>query len=466
MADEKPPQPLDVEEFRAYAHRMVDFIADYYRDVASFPVRSNVQPGYLIKALPEGAPEKGESLTAILEDVRNLIIPGVTHWQSPNFFAYFPSNSSLAGFLGDMLSGAFNVVAFSWINSPAATELETHMLDWLGTLLDLPQGFLSKGSGGKGGGVIQGTASEAVLVAMLAARDKAIAELQAAEGLSHTEAIAKLVAYTSDQAHSSVQKACMVSGLNVKGNFRALRTDASTSWALDPEVLRTAIEADKAAGLVPFFLSITVGTTSSTAIDPIAELGAIAKEHHLWMHVDAAYAGPAGLCPELRAPFAGLDAADSFCMNAHKWMLTNFDCSCLWVKDSKPLVNALSLTPEYMRNTASEGSLVVDYKDWQVPLGRRFRSLKLWFVMRLHGAEGLRAYIRKHIGLGELFEQLVRSDDRFEIVTPRTFALICFRVKPPAGDPDNGKTLNATLIERVNSGGSLFFTHTVSGEVC
>ncbi|GAQ86385.1 aromatic aldehyde synthase [Klebsormidium nitens] len=451
-------QPLDPEEFRRHAHQMVDFVADYYKGIESFPVRSEVKPGYLRPLLPDVAPEQAESLDSILEDVRSHILPGVTHWQSPNFYAYFPSNSSTAGYLGEMLSGAINIVGFHWLASPAATELEMLMLDWVGRLLNLPEAFLH--TGGTGGGVIQGTASEAVLVALLAARQKWVAKLTQGGDISQSEALSKLVVYTSDQAHSCVQKACMVAGIEKK-NWRFLKTSFDTNFAIDPAVFEEAVKKDLEAGLVPAFLCATVGTTSSTAIDPLKALGTITQEHGMWMHVDAAYAGPACICPELRHHLDGVELVDSFCMNAHKWMLTNFDCSLLWVKDSKPLLDALSLQPEYLRNAASEASLVVDFKDWQLPLGRRFRSLKLWLVMRLYGANGIRAYLRKHIQLAAEFEELVRADERYEVLVPRTFALLCFRAKPPAGDPDNGRTLNATLLENVNKTGKLFFTHTV-----
>lgn len=457
-------RPLDVEEFRAHAHRMVDFIADYYSTIETYKVRSDVKPGYLRPLLPDHAPATGEPFEAILADVKAHVLPGVTHWQSPSFFAYYPANSSTAGFLGEMLSGALNVVGFSWVSSPAATELETIALDWLAQLLALPPAFHSVRSGGKGGGVIQGTASESVLVAMLAARGRALRAMGAGRegGPTTAEACNRLAVYTSDQGHSSVQKACMVAGVDA---VRVLPTDGSTAWALDPAVLARAVEEDKAKGFVPFFIFATVGTTSTCAIDPLKALGAIAQEHAMWLHVDAAYAGSACVCPELRHYLDGVEGADSFNMNAHKWMLTNWDCSCLFLKESKHLVDALSISPEYLRNKATEAGLVVDYKDWQIPLGRRFRSLKLWFIMRMHGSEGLQAYYRSHIAMAARFEELVCADDRFELVVPRTLSLVCFRVRPPQGDPDNGRGLNATLLENLNVEGRLFFTHTVMSGV-
>lgn len=445
-------RPFDAEEFRENAHKMVDFIADYYRDIEKFPVRSQVQPGYLQTLLPDNAPEYPETLESVLTDIRSKIIPGITHWQSPNFFAFYPSNSSTAGLLGEMLSGGFNVIGFSWITSPAATELEAIVLDWLGKLINLPEAFLLSG---KGGGVIQGTASEAILVALLAARDKALKVI----GMGSLE---RLVVYGSDQTHSALQKACMIAGIQ-KTNFRVLPTNSSTNYALSPDVLEKAISDDLSAGFCPFFLCATVGTTSSTAVDSLMELGKISQDHGMWLHVDAAYAGSACICPEYRHYLDGVELADSFNMNAHKWLLTNFDCSALWVKDSNALVGALSTNPEFLRNKASESKAVVDYKDWQIPLGRRFRSLKLWMVLRLYGVQNLRTYIRNHIDLAKYFEELVRGDAKFEITAPRIFALVCFRLLPPPADPDNdnGYTLNSRLLDAVNNSGRIYLSHTV-----
>ncbi|KAG0553831.1 hypothetical protein M758_12G044200 [Ceratodon purpureus] len=452
-------EPFDAEEFRKHAHRMVDFIADYHRDIETFPVRSQVEPGYLKKLLPESAPDEPEALEDILNDVQSKIVPGITHWQSPNFFGYYPSNDSTAGFLGDMLSGGFGIVGFSWIASPAATELEMIVLDWLGKLLQLPNEFLSSG---KGGGVIQGTASEAVLVVMLAARKRAVEKLTKDQGISEFEALGKLVAYTSDQAHSCVNKASQIAGISLE-NLRLIPTDASTNYSISPEILAKTVAADVRGGLVPFFLCGVVGSTSSAAVDPLSELGDICKEYGMWFHVDAAYAGNACICPEYRPHLNGVEKADSLNMNPHKWLLTNFDCSTLWVKDPTLLVAALSTNPVFLRNKQSDNNLVVDYKDWQIPLGRRFRSLKLWMVMRMYGSTGLRAYIRNHCNIAKHFEELLRTDSRFEIMAPRSFSLICFRLRPRANDPDKGYSLNAKLVEALNSDGNILITHTVLG---
>ncbi|KAF4387019.1 hypothetical protein G4B88_024591 [Cannabis sativa] len=391
-------KPMDSEQLREYGHKMVDFIADYYKSIENFPVLSQVQPGYLHELIPDSAPIHPDSIQHVFDgeilhlDIQNKILPGVTHWQSPNFFAYYPANSSIAGFIGEMLSS------------------------------------------GQGGGVIQGTASEAVLVVLLAARDKFL-------GKFGKNALGKLVVYASDQTHSALQKACQIGGIHPE-NCRLLRTDSSTNYAISPAALSEAISTDVANGLIPFFLCATVGTTSSTAVDPLTDLAKITKSYGIWLHIDAAYAGSACICPEYRHYIDGVEEADSFNMNAHKWLLTNFDCSALWIK-------------------ASQANLVVDYKDWQIPLGRRFRSLKLWMVLRLYGLENLQSYIRNHINLAKHFEDLVVQDSRFEMVTPRIFSLVCFRVLPSSKDEGLANKLNHELLNAVNSSGKAFMSHTV-----
>ncbi|KAJ6833589.1 tyrosine decarboxylase 1 [Iris pallida] len=443
-------KPMDAEQLRENAHKMVDFIADYYKSIESFPVLSQVKPGYLRELLPDSAPNQPESLQDVLDDIRQKIIPGVTHWQSPNFFAYYPSNSSTAGFLGEMLSAAFNIVGFSWVTSPAATELEVIVLDWLAKILKLPNQFLSSG---RGGGVIQGTASEAVLVVLLAARDKFLRK-------HGKRSLENLVVYASDQTHSAMQKACQIAGIYPE-NLRVLKAGYSSNYALTPEVVSEAISNDFSAGLIPFFLCATVGTTSSAAVDPLFELGKICKANDMWLHIDAAYAGSACICPEYRHCIDGVEEADSFGMNAHKWFLTNFDCSVLWVKERSALIQSLSTNPEFLKNKASQENTVVDFKDWQIPLGRRFRSLKLWMVLRLYGLENLQSYIRNHIKLAQQFEELIGYDSRFEVVAPRTFSLVCFRLLPPPNHEDEGYKLNYSLLDAVNSSGELFLSHTV-----
>ena len=430
------------EEFRRHGHAVVDWIADYHARVESFPVLSKVKPGETRAALPVNPPVQGESFEALMKDVEKLILPGVTHWQSPNFFAYFPCNASGPGILGDLLSSGLGVQGMLWSTSPACTELETHVLDWLVGMLGLPEKFLSSNTGG---GVIQDTASSATLCALLAARERATNYASNEKGCP-----GRLVAYASTQTHSSLQKAAMISGVG-SSNLRLIEVDEN--FAMLPDALASQIEADRQAGLVPFFVCATLGTTSSNAMDPIAEIARIAQRQNLWLHVDAAMSGTAALCPEFRHLQNGVEQADSYCFNPHKWMFTNFDCNCFWVADRKALVRTLSILPEYLRNQATDSGAVIDYRDWHIQLGRRFRSLKLWFVIRHYGVEGLQHHIRQHVQLAQQFAAWVRDDEKFELPAPVPLNLVCFRHK--AGD-----TANQTIMDRLNRSGDLFLTHT------
>ncbi|CAL8468823.1 g8364 [Coccomyxa elongata] len=434
---------MGIEEFRKNAKDMVDWICDYYASNEELPVRSEVEPGYLRPRLPQTAPQHPENFNSIMQDVHAHIMPGITHWQSPNFFAYFPSNSSFPAMLGEMLSTALSTVGFCWIGSPATTELETIVMDWLGKLLCLPTSFLAfdeQGKRGLGGGVIQGSASESTLVSLLAARARALA------GRPMDDA-GRLVAYSSDQAHSSIKKACMVAGTPY---VRIIPASPEHDYAFDAVALEEAIREDLEAGLLPFYVTATIGTTSSCAVDPIAHIGRITQQYGLWLHVDAAYAGVTSMLPECRHHFEGLELVDSFITNGHKWLLTNFDCSCMWVRNAEPLKAALSLTPAYLRGKGND----LDYKDWQVPLGRRFRSLKLWFVLRSYGTENIKKFLRHHIDLGKLFVSLIQTDARLEIVAPPRWGLICFRLRGP------GNEATTELLERVNKSGKAFLVHT------
>ncbi len=441
MAEEKSFH-MSPEEFRRHGHAVVDWIADYQARVESFPVLSQVKPGEIRAALPAGPPAQGEPFDALMKDLERVILPGVTHWQSPNFFAYFPSNTSGPGILGDLLSSGLDVQGMLWSTSPACTELETHMLDWIVAMLGLPEKFLSSKTGG---GVIQDTASSAALCALLAGRERATNYATNKKGCDR-----RLVAYTSTQTHSSLEKAAMIVGLGVE-NLRVIPVDED--FAMRPDALAQQIEADKRAGLVPCFVCATVGTTSSNAMDPVGAIGEICRRNNLWLHVDAAMSGTAMLCPEFRHLQNGVELADSYNFNPHKWMFTNFDCSCFWVADRKALMKALSILPEYLRNQASESGAVIDYRDWQVPLGRRFRSLKLWFVIRHYGVEGLQYHIREHVRLAQQFAEWVRADDHFELSAPAPLNLICFRHK-------GGEEANQTIMDRLNRSGDLFLTHT------
>ncbi|GLC76482.1 hypothetical protein PLESTF_001786000 [Pleodorina starrii] len=436
--------PVSVEEFRRMGYRMVDMICDYYSSLPQQRVRPDVQPGFLRDQVPPSPPEQPDSFEQVLEDVHSKLMPGVVHWQSPSFFAYFPSNASFPAALADMWSSALSMIGFSWAASPVSTELEMAMMDWLAELCGLPPSFRCNGGAGPGGGVIQGTTSEAVVVALLAARARALRGRDPADKL-------KLVAYASDQAHSCFRKACMVVGVD---HVRSLPTREEDNWELRPEVLQAAISSDLAAGLLPCFFMATIGTTSSCAVDPVGPLAEVATSSGCWVHVDAAYAGSAALLPEQRAAhFRGLDRVDSYSFNPHKWLLTTFDCCALWVADSGPLKEALSLTPVFLRATGN----ALDYKDWQIPLGRRFRSLKLYFVLRMYGAEKLRSYLRHHIALAQVFAAAVASDPRFELAAPQRFGLVCFRLRCVP------REANEALLEAVNGGGRLFLIHTELG---
>ncbi len=378
------------EEFRRHGRAVVDWIADYYARIESLPVLSQARPGDLRAALPAAAPRQGEPFEAMLEDVDKLILPGITHWQSPGFFAYFPANSSGPSVLGELLAAGLGVQGMLWATSPACTELETHVLDWLVAMLGLPAKFKSDGPGG---GVIQDSASSAALCALLAARERATGGASNQRGCR-----GELVAYCSNQAHSSIEKAVKIAGIG-RDNLRLIEVDER--FALRPELLRQAIAQDRQTGRLPFFVAATLGTTSSNGIDPLAQIGAVCRAENLWLHVDAAMAGTAALCPELRAMHDGIEHADSYCFNPHKWMFTNFDCDCFYVADRAALIHALSVLPEYLKNKATESGAVFDYRDWQVPLGRRFRALKLWFVIRHYGVDGLRHHVRRHVELAQ-----------------------------------------------------------------
>ncbi|MFZ0201555.1 MAG: pyridoxal-dependent decarboxylase [Candidatus Sulfotelmatobacter sp.] len=430
------------DEFRRYGHAVVDWIADYQSRIESFPVLSQVKPGEVRASLPANPPMHGEPFEALLNDVEKLILPGVTHWQSPNFFAYFPCNASGPGILGDLLSSGLGVQGMLWSTSPACTELETHVLDWLVSMLGLPNKFLSSSSGG---GVIQDTASSAALCALLAARERATNYVSNKKGCD-----GRIVAYVSTQTHSSLQKAAMIAGIGVE-NLRSI--DVDENFAMRPAALARQVEADKRAGLVPCFVCATAGTTSSNAMDPIPEIARVAQHHNLWLHVDAAMSGTAALCPEFRDLQNGVELADSYNFNPHKWMFTNFDCNCFWVADRKALIQTLSILPEYLRNQATESGAVIDYRDWHIQLGRRFRSLKLWFVIRHYGVEGLQYHIRRHVDLAQQFASWVRSDQDFELAAPAPLNLVCFRHK--AGD-----AANQSIMDRLNRSGDLFLTHT------
>lgn len=430
------------DEFKRHGREVIDWIAEYlYGGVDQLPVASRVQPGDIRDSLPQAPPEVGEPFDAMLADVNEKILSGITHWQHPNWHAYFPANISGPSILGDLLSSGLGVQGMLWSTSPACTELETLVLDWMAQALGLPACFYS--TPGPGCGVLQDTASSSAVVAMIAARERAT-----------TGAAKQLTAYTSTQAHSSIAKAMRIAGLGETA-LRIIETDAV--FAMDPKALAEAIARDKAAGCEPFFICATLGTTSSLAIDPLDDIATIANDFGAWLHVDAAFAGAALVCPEHRSMLAGAEHADSIAFNPHKWLFTNFDCSCFWVRDRAAIIDALTIMPEYLRNAATESGAVIDYRDWQIPLGRRFRSLKLWFVMRHYGLEGFRGFIRHHIGLAEHFAERIENHPLLELSTPRSLSLVCFHHVA-------GNDATRAMLENANATGALYMTHTRLGD--
>ena len=427
------PNYMSPEEFRRAGYQAIDWVTEYHERIEDFPVLSEVAPGWVRSQLPPEPPEQGEDFSDVLADLDRIVVPGLTHWQAPGFFGYFPANISGPAALGDLVSSGLGVVGLLWLTSPAVAELEQHMLDWLVSALGLPEQY-------RGNGVIQNSASSSTLCAALAARERA----------GGIDALPNLVAYTSEQAHSSVVKGLRIIGIPAE-RVRAIAT--TPDFAMRADHLAYEIVNDKNDGLTPFFVAATVGTTSTTAIDPVAEVGWVANNFEAWMHVDAAYAGSAAVCPELRWLNDGLETADSYVFNPHKWLLTNFDCSALYLADPRHLINAMSITPEYLRNEASDSGEVVDYRDWEIPLGRRFRALKLWFVMRHYGLEGLRAHIRRHVAWAAELNDWVADDDRFELVAPTVVSLVCFR-------HTDGDDATQRVLDAVNQSGQAFLTHT------
>ena len=432
------------DEFRRHGHELIDWIADYIGSVEDRPVGSTAQPGDVRSQLPEHPPTEVESFDAVMADIDGVVVPGLTQWQHPGFFAYFPSNTSFPSILGELLSAGLGVQGMSWVTSPACTEVETLMLDWMQELLDLPERFRSTSTAG--GGVIQGTASEATLVAILSARWRATGGT-----INHDGETTRLVAYATSQAHSSIEKGLRIAGI---GTDRIRTVAHDDSFAMRPDALAEMVAADRAAGLVPFFVCSTHGTTSSMAFDPTPEIGEICSRQGLWLHVDAAMSGIATLAPEFRWLNEGLDAADSYCTNPHKWMGVNFDCNLYWTADRVALLGALSILPEYLRSDAAEAGAVIDYRDWQIPLGRRFRALKLWFAIRCDGVESFQTMIRRHVELTQDLAGWIADDDRFEIVAPHPLNLVCVSLR-------SGDRATDELIEAVNATGEALFTRTV-----
>ncbi len=425
---------IDLDEFRRVGYRAVDLVADYLESLPERAVQPPIVPGSVRAQLPGAAPEAPESWDAILADVESVLLPALSNWQSPGWFAYFPATSAPPAIIGELLSAGFAQQGMLWATSPACTELETQVMDWLAELCDLPGKFRSSGPGG---GVIQDSASSGSLVALIAARER-IRRRHADVPLE------RLVAYTSSQTHSSLVKDARIAGF---GHIREV--DVDDKFAMRPDSLALAMTEDRANGLVPTFVCATIGTTSSGAFDPVRAIATIAERERVWCHVDAAWAGAAGMLPEHRVLFDGLDLVDSYLWNPHKWLMVNFDCTAFWIADRRELVETLSIVPAYLRNAASANDDVIDYRDWQVPLGRRFRALKLWLTLRAFGAEALRTHVREHIELAAELDAWIANDPRFEIVAPRSLALVCFAHR-------GGDEATQRLVDALNATGRVY----------
>lgn len=433
---------MDTKEFRKYAHELVDWMSDYLEQVEKYPVRSPVKPGETKGQLPDFAPETPQPFEDIFKDFEEKIIPGMTHWQHPSFFAYFPASRSEPSILAEMLTATLGAQCMMWATSPAAAELEEQMMEWLKKILHLPPNWK---------GVIQDTASTATLCALLTAREVISGFKINESGFDNNN----YRIYCSDQAHSSVDKAVMMAGF---GRKNLVKIEVDENYAMKPNALQVAIEKDLKSGFRPAFIVGALGTTGSTAIDPIDKIGEIAQKFGIWYHIDAAYAGSALIIDEFREQFKSLELADSFVFNPHKWMFTNFDCTAYYVKNSEHLINTFSLTPEYLRTP--EENEVNNYKDWGIQLGRRFRALKLWFVIRTMGVDGIKEKIADHIKMGQWFAQQITAHSDFELLAPVPLNTVCFRYHPEAWTENELNVINERIMNELNESGQLFITHT------
>ena len=432
---------MDIDEFKKHGHRFVDWLAEYMDEIEKYPVHPAIEPGNIKAKLPARAPAKGEPMDDIFTDFENVILPGVTHWQHPKWFAYFPANNSPPSVLAEFLTAGIAAQCMVWKTSPAAEELEEVTLEWLREMIGLPEGMT---------GVIQDTASTATLVALITAREKVTDYKTNQEGFTKP-----LTVYCSEEAHSSVIKGAKIAGFG-KENIRLISADEN--FAMVPEELEKAILKDKEQGLIPTCVCATIGTTSSTGVDPLDKLGPICREHDVWLHVDAAFAGTAAILTEKRWIMDGCEYVDSFVFNPHKWMLTNFDCSAYYVKDPKHLQRSFDIHPEYLKTGVD--AQVNNYRDWGIQLGRRFRALKLWFVLRYYGVEGLQEMVREHIRLAEQLKGWIEDEPGFELMAPVYFSLVCFRSNPGDLSEEELDELNKRLLESVNSTGETLLTQT------
>ncbi|MDP5169353.1 MAG: aminotransferase class I/II-fold pyridoxal phosphate-dependent enzyme [Bacteroidia bacterium] len=435
---------MNIEEYRAWAHKLVDWTADYYENLESYPVKSQVSPGEIFAQLPNQAPSEPEEMARIFEDFQNIILPGITHWQHPGFMAYFPANTSYPSLLAEMLTSAMGAQCMVWDTSPAAAELEEKMMNWLKTLIGIPDSW---------DGVIQSTASEATLCAILSARERITDFTVNERGL---QGHPHFRVYASEQIHSSIEKGVKIAGLG-RENYVPVATDKE--FAMRPDALEAAIKQDMAQGNTPLCIVAGLGTTGSTAIDPLAEIARIASKYQIWLHVDAAYAGSALILPEFQHLLDDIGHCDSFVFNPHKWLMTNFDCSAYFVKDKGALIRTFEILPEYLKT--SQDQQVNNYRDWGIPLGRRFRALKLWFVMRSFGVQGMQDILRNHIHWAQDLATQIEQHPDYELLAPTPFNLICFRYCPSQLPPDRWNALNKAIIERIKKSGKFYLTHTM-----
>ena len=431
------------DEFRKHAHELVEWMARYMENVESYPVKSAVKPGEIFRQIPDAPPSDPESFSALMNDFEEIIMPGITHWQSPNFFAYFPANTSPPSILAEMLTSTLAAQCMMWETSPAAAELEEKMMIWLRDMIGLPADFE---------GVIQDTASTATLAAILTARERSTGFTVNEEGFHH-KAILRI--YCSEQTHSSVEKAVKIAGI---GRKNLVKISVSSDFSMDAEKLRSAINDDLKKGFKPCSVIATIGTTGTASVDPLRAIGEICRENGIWLHVDAAMGGTALILPEFQWMLDGKEYIDSFVFNPHKWMFTNFDCSAFFTRDTASLLRTFEILPEYLK-TKTRGQ-VNDYRDWGIPLGRRFRALKLWSVIRSYGTDGLQSKIRYHISLASGLKELISAEPDFELLAPVSLNVVCFRYHPSGASADKLNDMNEMLNHILNDTGKIYLTHT------
>lgn len=434
---------MDINTFEKLAKELIDWIVDYYKTIETYPVKSQVQPREVYNKIPDTPPQNSEPFEKIFNDFQEIILPGITHWQSPKFFAYFPANTSFPSILAEILTSAIAAQCMKWETSPAATELEEKVMDWLRDMIGLPNNFK---------GVIQDTASTSTLVSILSARENFTNYTINESGFESR----KFRVYCSTETHSSIEKAVKISGI---GKSNLVKIPVDDKFSLMPDLLKESIENDLANGYIPLCTVATLGTTGSTAVDSIKEIGKVCKEYNIWLHIDAAFLGSALILPEYRWMLEGIEYTDSFVFNPHKWLFTNFDCSAYFVKDVATLVRTFEIIPEYLKTKSD--SYTNNYCDWGIQLGRRFRALKLWFVIRSFGVNGLKEKLRYHISLAKKFEEMLRQNEEFEILAPVVANLICFRYKPKnISDEESLNKLNESILIKINKTGKIYLTHT------